>query len=211
VSDEIQSEGIKAVIFDFGGVISFPPSPELREAMAALAGIDTGLLASLEERYRGEYDRGVLSGSEYYLSILTHAGREPDGEKAERLAQMDLQSWTRINPETVRLMADIRAAGLKVGILSNMGHEFLALARRTIPLFKEPYLGLFSCELKLIKPEDAIYEALVAALDCPPYAIVFVDDIRSNIEAARILGINAFLWKDAAAARELLKKLEIPL
>jgi putative hydrolase of the HAD superfamily len=108
-------------------------------------------------------------------------------------------------------MEDIKAAGFKVGILSNMPREFLTLARERFPLFGLPDAGIFSCEVGAIKPEEAIYEALFAALGCAPNEIIFVDDLRPNIEAARVLGMNAFLWKSAEAARLIFNKMEIPV
>ncbi|MDR2021036.1 MAG: HAD family phosphatase [Treponema sp.] len=202
---------IKAAAFDYGKVISFPPEDKAREEIAALGGIELSVLDELDGRYRGEHDRGVLSGVDFYKTILTKAGRDGDEVAARRMLEADLQSWTRINPATVKLMEDLKAAGLKLGILSNMPHEFLAMARKQFPVFKIPDAGIYSCEAGFIKPEDGIYEALFAALGCSPYEIIFVDDIRANVEAARILGMNAFVWKDAEAARELFIKLEIPL
>ncbi|MDR2186206.1 MAG: HAD family phosphatase [Treponema sp.] len=202
---------IKAAVFDYGKVISFPPEDRDRAEIAALGGIDLPVLDELDRRYRGEHDRGVLSGVDFYKTILAEAGRDGDEAAAGRMLEADLQSWTRINPATVKLMEDLKAAGLKLGILSNMPREFLALARKQFPVFKIPDAGIFSCEVGAIKPEDGIYEALFAALGCSPYEIVFVDDLRPNVEAARILGMNAFVWKDADTARELFIKLDISL
>jgi putative hydrolase of the HAD superfamily len=212
MDEEWGTEGkIKAAVFDYGNVISFAPEEKERMEIAALGGIELSVLNELDRQYRGEHDRGVLSGVDFYKTILTKAGKDGDGEIAKRMLEADLQSWTRINPATVKLMEDLKAAGLKVGILSNMPHEFLAIAREQFPVFKIPDAGIFSCETGFIKPEDGIYEALFAALGCSPYEIVFVDDLRPNVEAARLLGMNAFVWKDAEAARELFTKLEIPL
>jgi putative hydrolase of the HAD superfamily len=212
MSEEWETGGaIKAAVFDYGKVISFPPGDKARAEIAALGGIALSVLDELDSRYRGEHDRGVLSGVDFYKTILTNAGKDGDEAVAGRMFEADLQSWTCINPATVRLMEDLKAAGLKLGILSNMPHEFLAMARKQFPVFKIPDAGIFSCETGFIKPEDGIYEALFAALGCSPYEIVFVDDMRPNVEAARILGMNAFVWKDADAARELFIKLEIPL
>jgi putative hydrolase of the HAD superfamily len=212
MSEEWGTEGkIKAVVFDYGKVISFPPGDKARAEIAALGGMELSVLDELDSRYRGEHDRGVLAGVDFYKTILAQAGKDGDEAVARQMLEADLQSWTRINPATVKLMEDLKAAGLKLGILSNMPHEFLAMARQQFPVFKIPDAGIFSCETGFIKPEDGIYEALLAALGCSPYEIVFVDDLRPNVEAARILGINAFVWKDVETARELFVKLNIPL
>ncbi|MDR1373578.1 MAG: HAD family phosphatase [Treponema sp.] len=202
---------IKVAVFDYGKVISFPPEDKARAEIAALGGIALSALDELDRRYRGEHDRGVLSGVDFYKTILIEAGRNGDDAAAGRMLEADLQSWSRVNPAAVKLMEDLKAAGLKLGILSNMPREFLTIARKQFPVFQLPDAGIFSCEIGSIKPEDGIYEALFATLGCSPYEIVFVDDLRPNVEAARVLGMNAFVWKDADAARELFAKLEIPL
>ena len=193
---------IKAVAFDYGKVISFPPGPET---------VDLTRLRELDSQYRGEQDRGVLSGVEFYKTLLEKAGKAPDEGLAKKMFDLDVAGWTRINPGTAALMEDLKAVGLKVAILSNMPHDFLKMARETFPVFKIPDVGIFSCEVGAIKPEEPIYEALFKALGCSPYEIVFVDDMRPNVEAARLLGMNAFVWKDPETTRELLKKMEIPV
>jgi putative hydrolase of the HAD superfamily len=210
-SGMMEEDGIKAVVFDFGKVISFPPEAAVREEIAALAEMDVQTLDSLEESCRREYDLGTISSTEYYKVLLAKAGKEVNDELAEKMGRLDMQSWTRINPDTVKLMEDIKAAGLTVGILSNMPSEFLAMAREQIPVFKVPDVSVFSCEVGSVKPEDAIYESLLSALNLPPNDVVFIDDLPVNVEKARILGINAFSWKGADSARTVLKKLEIPI
>ncbi|MDR2069311.1 MAG: HAD family phosphatase [Spirochaetaceae bacterium] len=203
---------IKAVVFDYGKVISFPPEDTVIEELAAVAGMEPRVLDSLLWPYRNEYDRGTLTGKEYYRMLLAAGGVYPDEEALEKMVDIDLKSWTRINPGTVELMEAVKAApALKLGILSNMPHEFLALARGTIPVFDLPDVGIFSCEVGAIKPEAAIYRRLLAALGCEPAELVFFDDMELNIDAARALGIRAFLWKDPQAARAELNRLKAPV
>jgi putative hydrolase of the HAD superfamily len=101
--------------------------------------------------------------------------------------------------------------GLTLGILSNMPHDFLALARGTIPGFELPDVGIFSCETGYIKPEEPIYRILLARLGCEPEELVFFDDMPINIDMARSLGIRAFLWKDPETARAELNRLKVPV
>jgi putative hydrolase of the HAD superfamily len=202
---------IKAVVFDYGRVISFSPKDEEMEELAALAGLDRKTLEDLMWPYRGDYDRGLVSCKDYYKDILARAGVHPGDPAIERMAALDTAGWTRINPATVKLMEDIKGAGLKLGILSNMPHEFLAMARERFPVFTLPDAGIFSCELGLIKPEEPIYRALLAALGREPEELVFFDDIPVNVDAALALGIRAFLWRDAETARKTLRDFEIPV
>jgi putative hydrolase of the HAD superfamily len=202
---------IKAIVFDYGRVISFPPDPAIMGRLASMAGAEAGLFESLLWDLRGEYDRGTINAREYYGRLFSRLGVRPDEKTIEAMIEMDLKSWENINPGTARLMEDVKAAGLLLGILSNMPHDFLAFARETIPLFNLPDVGLFSCELNLIKPEAAIYEKLLALLKCLPDEVVFFDDIEDNVKSAAVLGIHAFLWKDPETARRDLSALGVKL
>jgi putative hydrolase of the HAD superfamily len=180
--------------------------------LAAIAGIDAGVLDSLLWSHRDAYDRGTLTGKEYYRTLLSAGGFQIDEKALERMVDFDLQSWLRINPGTVDLMKSVKAIpGLKLGILSNMPHEFLALVRGKVPVFDLPDVGIFSCEVGYIKPEEAIYRILLSALACEPAELVFFDDMPVNVDAARSLGIQAFLWKDPETARMELNRLKVPV
>jgi putative hydrolase of the HAD superfamily len=198
---------IRGVVFDYGKVICFPPPESVMDELAALAGLERKIMEPLVWSRRGEYDRGLFTGPDYYRALLGSRGIRADDGVLERMAAIDLQSWARINPGTVALMEDIKKAGLKLGILSNMPRDFLDLARKTLPLFKLPDVGIFSCELGFIKPEDAIYYALVESFGCHPGQLVFFDDMPENVERASSLGINAFVWRDPDTARKHLEQL----
>jgi putative hydrolase of the HAD superfamily len=199
----------KGVAFDFGNVISQPQDPGVMEELARLAGMERTRFESLLWPNRTEYDRGTLTGVEYYRGFLAKAGVFPDDRILEQLVAADLKSWARINPDTERLMADIKGAGYKLGILSNMPHEFLAIARGRFPVFDLPHVSIYSCEVGSIKPEEQIYREIVSALGIAAEELIFFDDIPVNVEKACSLGIRAFIWKDAGSAREELRRLSL--
>ena len=200
---------IHAVVFDFGQVICLPPDPRVMDQIARVAGLDTKTMFRLVWDNRSEYDRGTYTGKEYYKRILALAGVRCDEGALEEMARLDSSAWTNLNPATLRLMEDARAAGRKLGILSNLPRDFLELARKTIPIFSQTDVAVFSCEVRAIKPEARIYEELIAACACKAGEIAFFDDMAVNVEKAREMGIAAFLWKDADTAREELARLGV--
>jgi putative hydrolase of the HAD superfamily len=202
---------IKGVAFDFGNVISLPQDTGVIDELASIAGMERPRFEPLLWAARGEYDRGTLTGIEYYRGFLAQAGVFPGEAALEKMVAIDLKSWARINPETVKLMEDVKKAGLKLGILSNMPHEFLAIARETIPVFRLPHGAIFSCEVDSIKPEEKIYRETLSALGLKPEEMAFFDDIAVNVEKARSLGIRAFIWKDSKTARSDLETLSVSL
>jgi putative hydrolase of the HAD superfamily len=197
---------MKAVVFDFGRVISLSPEASDWDAIAAVAGLDAKTLEPFIWRLRDEYDRGSFSCMEYYRSILNAAGVKKNDECIAEMARLDTAAWTRINPATVRLMEDVKKEGYTLGILSNMSHDFLAWGRANCPVFRLPDMSVFSCEEGSIKPERAIYETLLARLRCPASDVIFFDDVAVNGEKARELGVKAYIWKDANVARASLRE-----
>ena len=206
---------IKAVVFDYGQVISFPQDPMAIGRMAELAGVERGKFEAALWALRGEYDRGTIDAKQYFREVLSGLRVSLDEGKIDEMIKIDFLSWVNINPKTVALMEDVKKAGYTLGILSNMPHDFLVWARENLPVFSLPHAGIFSCEHNVIKPEEAIYRKLLAALDDKGVTaggeVVFFDDLVKNIKGAEALGINAILWNDPEDARRKLLSLGVNL
>ena len=203
--------GIKAVFFDYGQVISLPQDPKVIDKLAGMIGVAREIFEPLLWTLRSEYDRGTVTAREYYKDLLMRLGVSMDEERMDELIEIDLLSWKNINNETVKLMEDVKKAGYILGILSNMPHDFLAWARINIPVFSLPQIGLFSCELNLVKPEEEIFRKLITTAGAEPEELVFFDDNPENVRSAVSLGIKAFIWKNADNARRELLSLGMEL
>jgi len=191
---------VKIIVFDYGGVISFMPSLELRGEIVKISGLPADVLWELDRKYRGEWDRGTYDGIGHYRFVLAKKGVVLDNESLARIARADIESWKQINPATVSLIRDIKTAGLRAGILSNMPHDF---PRDSMPEFALADVAVYSCELGIIKPEAGIYEKLREKAGCLYEEIVFFDDKVDNVHKAGELGMQAFLWEGAEQARKL--------
>ena len=202
---------IKAVVFDYGQVISFPQDVKAIDRLAEMAGVEREKFEPLFFSLRHEYDRGTIAAREYYKEIFSCLGVSVDDKGIDEMIVVDMNSWKNINPGTVSLMEDIKKAGHVLGVLSNMPHEFLAWARKNIPVLSLPHVSLFSCNVNLIKPEEAIYRKLLSMLGLDGGEVVFFDDVAINVESARALGIEAFLWESPESARCSLSSLGVKL
>jgi putative hydrolase of the HAD superfamily len=202
---------IKAVVFDYGNVLSLPQDPKTMDCLAERVGVEREKFESALWSLRGEYDRGTIGAREYYKKVLARLAVSMDDKSIDELIEIDLNSWKNINTETEALMKELKAAGYLVGILSNMPHDFLAWARKNVPVFSLPHIGLFSCDVNLIKPEEAIYRTLLSMFAVEAGELVFFDDKAENITGARALGIKAILWKNSKEARRELISLGVKL
>jgi len=192
---------IKAVVFDYGNVISIHQDPKTMDKLAGLAGIERKKFESTLWSLRSGYDRGTISAKEYFKTVLSALAVSMDEKSIEELIEIDTNSWKNVNTETEALMKEIKAAGYLVGILSNMPSVFLVWARKNLPVFSLPHVGLYSCDVNLVKPEEAIYRKLLSMLNVEAGELVFFDDKVENIKGAEAIGIKAILWKDPKEAR----------
>jgi len=200
---------IKAVVFDYGGVIAFFQDDKAMEDMANLAGTDTALMKRIYWDNRSIYDQGLVDGADFFKNILADAGVFADPDLLERLIARDMKSWSRVNPDSEKLIRDLKAAGLKIGILSNIVTDFLVRIKKTLPVFDLVDTAVFSCDTGCVKPEAKIYRILLSKLGLEAEQCVFFDDLEINVKAAEALGIKSFLWKNPAQARKELEALGV--
>jgi putative hydrolase of the HAD superfamily len=202
---------IQAVVFDYGGVISFFQTGDDMKDMAALAGIDPSLLGRIYWDNRSAYDQGRVNGREFFKDILAGVGVFADDGLLESLVDRDVRGWSRVNPQTETLVRDLKTAGLKTAVLSNMVRDFLERSAPALPVLSLMDAAVFSCDVDAVKPEERIYRILLDKLGAAPEETVFFDDLEANVEAAAALGIRAFLWRGPEEARRALRQCGIDL
>jgi putative hydrolase of the HAD superfamily len=196
----------RAVVFDYGEVISFSPSEEDRARLVAAAGVPAEDLWAAYQADRDRLDQGLLSTTDYWRGIGAACGQDWDLPTVQRLWALDFRSWTSADPEVVRVIADLAAGGTRLALLSN-AHPDYGAAFRFSPvgaLFEQVFV---SGELLLLKPDPAIYRHVAEALALPPESLVFVDNREANVRGAESIGITGHVHTDAASLRAFLESL----
>jgi putative hydrolase of the HAD superfamily len=201
----------RTVIFDYGEVISLTQSPTDRRAIESLAGVCDDGAAS--ERFWAAYfahrnglDQGTAGVAAYWRAIAGDIGAQWDEARMHELWAADFRSWLSINPEIVDLLADLRAGGTPLALLSNAGPDYASYFRHG-PLgdfFSACYV---SGELGLLKPHADIYRHVLGDLGIAPAAAVFIDNRESNVTGAGALGITGHVFTDAGRLRRFLESL----
>lgn len=197
---------IKALVLDFGNVISEPHDDTVYDRMALRSGLPAGYFQTACWKYRDEFDGGRISGKEMYRRVLADGGISKSENELNALAgeliAEDIGSWTRVNAGVTDWALALQKEGFALGILSNMPHDFLEIAGHTVELFAKADVPVFSCHVGAIKPDPAIYRVLMERLGCKPEEIVFFDDLERNVSAARDLGIRAYVFTDLEKAKQ---------
>ena len=211
----MSSPGVRAVISDFGGVLT-------NSLVVAFAAFQDESGISMEQLGRGmqnvaerdgEYplyrlERGELT-EEQFLADLSW-GLEPELGHRPTLHRFREIWFEALHPNQPMLdvMRELRTRGFRMAILTNNVREWEELWRAKLPVDEIFELVVDSAWVGMRKPDPRIYELTVERLgEVEPRECLFVDDNELNVEAARRLGMTAvhFNSNDQAIAeiREL--------
>lgn len=179
---------IRTVISDLGRVVLWFDNNVFLRKLADRAGrpfdeVKAAVHGDLELLRR--FDAGAITTSDFHTRVMAITG-----------ADMSYGDFYAIyndiftpNLPVIDVLAGVKAAGTKLLLLSNTDPERFGFVLRTYPA-----LGLFdgyvlSYELKLLKPDPAIYVAAADRAGCPPAECVFIDDMEENVRAACAAGL----------------------
>ncbi|MGD0901922.1 MAG: HAD family phosphatase, partial [Terracidiphilus sp.] len=81
--------GLRAVVFDYGMVLTGPPDPEAHAALLRITGLTLARFESLYWANRPAYDEGKLTGLAFWQKLVRDAGLALGPEKIEELNQLD--------------------------------------------------------------------------------------------------------------------------
>lgn len=196
----------RAVVFDYGEVITFSPSPEDRDRMVAAAGVPAEPFWRAYQEGRHRLDQGLITTTEYWLGIGEACGQRWDLPQAQRMWTLDFRSWTSVDPEVARVLTDLADGGTRLALLSNAAPDY-GSAFRFAPLGALFEQVLVSGELLLLKPDPAIFRVAAEALALDPSALVFVDNREDNVRGAESIGITGHVYTDPASLRTFLTSL----
>jgi putative hydrolase of the HAD superfamily len=182
---------INAVLFDYGMVLSGPPNPAARARMEQLLDAPSDRFHEAYWEYRDAYDRGALSGEAYWRAVASYLGRTVAPSVLAELIAADTALWTQPNEPMIAWAAALQRAGIKTGILSNLGDAMELGIRGHFPWLQDFAHHTFSHHLGIAKPDPAIYRHAAEGLATPAQEILFIDDREENIRAAREAGMVA--------------------
>lgn len=202
---------INAVILDYGEVLCHRASDEEFNRMAKMFGVEKTSFRALWEKNRGAYDRGDLTAEAYWTALAKDAGAGIDGEQLEQVYKWDIEMWANANAQMVNWVRQLRQAGIKTGLLSNMHPAMIAHLRENFDSLDLFDFITFSAEVRLIKPDAAIYEHTLQRLGAKAEETLFVDDREINVKGARDLGIHAVQFRSVEQLRKDLSAMEFPV
>jgi putative hydrolase of the HAD superfamily len=198
---------INAVIFDYGEVLCHRPSEEEFNRLAKIFGAEENSFRALWDKNRGAFDRGDMTEEAYWIALAEDTGAGIDSEQLEKVYKWDVEMWANVNEPMVAWLRQLRHGGIKAGLLSNMPPAMISHLRENFDWLDLFDFTTFSAEVRLIKPDRAIYEHTLRGLGVKPEETLFVDDREVNVQAARDLGIHAVQFRSIEQLRKDLETL----
>jgi 2-haloacid dehalogenase len=202
------TSSIKAIIFDYGGVLLdwnprnlyrhyFPDDPQAMENF--LAEINFMEWNLHQDKGRPFKDGVAILSSQY--------------PKYSHLIQAYHEHWEEsIVGEisgTVEIVKKLKQKGFPLYGLSNWSAETFPIARRKYPFFDLFDDMILSGDVKLIKPEAAIFNLLLTRIGKTAEECLLIDDSEINISVARELGFVTIQYESPAQLKSELTRMEL--
>lgn len=182
---------IKNIIFDFGCVIIKADFKALSKKYSKSAEeeqfIYDNIFNSPEWTKYGLIDTGLITfeGAAQTINDRTNNSHE----KLVNYVLANVQNMFIYNDDILDIIKSLKEKGYKIYLLSNISKKVFSSFRKDLePLFDGLVL---SYKIHKIKPYDGIYKYLLDTFSINPEESLFIDDNRSNVQAAKKFNLNA--------------------
>lgn len=198
---------IRAVISDFGGVLTTP----LLEAFTAIqesTGISLEALGTAMMRISAQekanplfaLETGRISEADFVARLEAELSAQCNREVELRGFGEAYFAELQPNQAMLEYMRGLRERGYRLAILTNNVREWEPLWRPKLPVDEIFELVVDSGFVGMRKPDREIYELTLQRLELPPETCLFVDDTEVNCDAARNVGLTAVHFRNSEQA-----------
>ena len=192
---------LRAVIFDYGMVLTGQPDTQAHDAMVRITGLPPEKFEALYWADRHAYDEGKLTGIAFWRKMSLDGNLDLSQSTIEELNLWDARMWTTQSPAMLAWQQQLKQHGLLTAILSNMGDSVLENIQREFDWLPRFDVLIWSFQHNLAKPDPAIYHLALQKLGTIPEETLFIDDKQVNIDAARALGMPSILFSTVERLR----------
>jgi len=198
---------IKAVIFDWGGVLIDDPVPGLMQYCADTLGAEKEKYTQAHRKFADDFQKGIISEDMFWTRVCGELGvPKPRGDSLWGRAFKTVYSPKK---EMFSLARSLQKNGYKTALLSNAEAPAMKL------FYQQEYhmfsLTVFSCIEGAAKPERKIYELTLKRLQAGASESVLIDDRQSNIDGAKQVGLNTILFESIGQTEGELHQLGVKI
>lgn len=194
-----------AVIFDLGGVIMKNGGP--RDFTRRYPDHDPAFIAELvmgphhldTDHPWHRVERGEITLAECRAltkQLLDDAGVVATAPAEQTPAKSGQAFAFQLNEDMVTFIHDLKKAGRPIGILTNNVKEFREWWWPLMDFASVFDAIVDSHEVKMRKPNPAIYHHTMELIGAIPSRTVFLDDLKANVDAANAVGMHGVLVEE---------------
>lgn len=199
---------IRTVISDLGRVVLWFDNNIFLRKLASAAGrpfdeVKAVVHGDLELLRR--FDAGAITTADFHARVMAISGAKMSYDDFYAIYN-DIFS---LNPAAIDVLGRVKAAGTKLLLLSNTDPERFGFVLRTFPAISLFDGYVLSYELKLLKPDPAIYLAAARKAGCAAGECVFIDDMEENVRAAVAVGLAGVHYLPETDLETELRKLDL--
>ncbi len=196
---------INTVIFDIGGVlIDFDWEGFIHRLFPGREELITELDAAVWGNRRWDRLDAGDEPEEVFAAIIEHA---PNHEKELRQVFANVGDTLKSRPATPIWINDLKSRGYRVLYLSNYSRYVMKCNPDVLDFVPLLDGGIFSCDVRAVKPDRRIYEIITEKYGLNPSECVFIDDLERNVEAGKNFGFHGIQFVTLRQAQEDLNKL----
>lgn len=198
---------IRAVIFDWGGVLINDPLPELIRSCSEKLGVSKEAFNAAQAKFLPEFQVAKVSEAEFWEKITTELGVTPPTPPTLWGDVFKLIYSPR--PEVFAWVTQLQHAGIATAVLSNTeAPNATFFQEQTYDMFD---VRVFSCLEGTRKPESRIYEIALGQVKTKPEETIYLDDVAEYATAAEKLGIHGHQAQSAEEIRKMLRSYNLPI
>ena len=196
---------LKNLVFDMGNVLIEWNSEKILKAITEDIHLQDLLRKEVfETGLWVETDEGVKTREEVIEIVTGKLGEDYRNEITQLLRYW--YKYADVFTKVQDRIIELSKSDYSIYILSNTAYTFYDLVKEGyIPAASIAKGIVLSCEEKVLKPNEKIYNILLERYNLDPHDTMFFDDLSENIWGAARCGINGFVVENE---RELLTYLD---
>ncbi len=200
---------IRTMLFDLGNVLLYFSHERMCEQIGSLCDRSADEVRALvfDSGLQLRFERGELTPEEFHQTLEESVGQSLDID-ALRIAGSDI---FEVNSSAVELLGDLKSLNLRLVLLSNICASHFEFVVENFAILEPFDEVLASFQVGAVKPESAIFEAALRAIQCDPQECFYTDDIAEYVQASRGFGLQAEVFQGTEALRAHLVARGVPL
>jgi putative hydrolase of the HAD superfamily len=156
-----------------------------------------------------DFDLGNLSEED----IAEYFSKYEGITSTKKEIQKQIDDYLKLNVKLVTIIKKLKSKGFKTILLSNANSDFFE--RKIYPTYPE-FKNIFdeiiiSSDVKMVKPNKDIFLYTLEKCDSKPEEVLFIDDGKTNVDAAIDVGMKGFLYSNNDSFVEYIERLGINL